>query len=398
MSGYRLPVQGPQMRPLGFGEIFDVAIKIFWRHAGTLMTIVAFVIVPVQILSSLILLSTFPEPDLLGGSMFQPPTPTEPTEIITGEDLALMFAGVIVVWVISFIATALATGASYKAVGDAYLGTKPEWRSSLKYGLRRMHSVAWVTFLSTITLALIFVVVGLVGFLLALIEAAVGITFVIGGFIGAIVLAIWLWAAWSVAIPALLTEDARGSKALTRSFRLVKGGWWRTFGLVFLGYLGAAFVSGIISTVPQIVLLTDVGDSVVASLAISGLGSALASVLTTPFIAALVTVLYFDLRVKKEGFDLQLLAYRIGTAAPTELPEALRPPAPVVPPWPQNWGQPQQWPPPPPPPGWGNPQAWPAPPQTPPAPPPVPPPPAPPAPEPPSSPSDDPASRDDRSP
>jgi hypothetical protein len=360
------------MRPLGFGEIFDVAIKIFGRNAGTLIAIVAFVIVPVQILSTVVLISTFPEPELLSGSVFRPPTPTEPVDVVTGEDVALMFAGIVVVWVVSFVATALATGASFKAVGDAYLGSRPEWKTSLGYGARRMHSVAWVTLLGTILLVLVFVAVGIAGILFSTLDDVLGVVFVIFGFLGAAVLSVWLWTSWSVGIPALLTEDARGSRALRRSFRLVRGGWWRTFGLLVLGYLAAGVVSGIISTLPQLVLLTDVGESTVTSLAITGLGSALASILTTPFLAALVTVLYFDLRVRKEGFDLQLLAYRIGVAPPTELPEALRPPLPAPPPQrpppPQAWPPPSQgWPPTPPAPqGWPPPPGGPQPPQPPP--------------------------------
>jgi hypothetical protein len=358
------------MRPLGFGEIFDVAIKIFWRNAGTLIAIVAFVIVPVQIVSSLILVSTFPEPEVLGGSVFQPATPPETTELISGEDLTLMLAGVVVVWVVSFIATALATGASYKAVGDAYLGQRPDWRTSLRFGTRRMHSVMWITFLSAFLIALLFVVAGFAGFFFALSEEALGVVVFVLGFIAAAVAGVWLWTSWAVALPAMLTEDTRGSKALRRSFQLVRRTWWRTFGLLLLGYVGAGVISGIISTIPQLVLLTDIGDSLAATLTVNGLGTALASILTTPFLTALVSVLYFDLRVRKEGFDLQLLAMRIGAPPPAELPEALRPPAPIGPyppppaypgqgPPPGYWEtQPGYWgpsqqpgPPPPPPPG-----------------------------------------------
>jgi hypothetical protein len=387
------------MRPLGFGEIFDVAIKIFWRNAGTLIAIVAFVIVPVQIISSLILVSTFPEPELLGGSVFQPATPPESTELISGEDLALMLAGVVVVWVVSFIATALATGASYKAVGDAYLGQRPDWRTSLRFGTRRMHSVMWITFLSGFLIALLFVVAGLAGFFFAAADEGLGIAVFVLGFIAAAVLGVWLWTSWGVALPAMLTEDARGSKALRRSFQLVRRTWWRTFGLLLLGYVGAGVISGIISTIPQLVLLTDVGDSLAATLTINGLGTALASILTTPFLTALVSVLYFDLRVRKEGFDLQLLAMRIGTPPPAELPEALRPPAPLgpyppppgypVPPGPPSgqWGAPGQSPPP----GYWAPQPgyWGAPSQ--PGPPPQPPQPGPPPQPPPGSQSPPPA-------
>jgi hypothetical protein len=73
----------------------------------------------------------------------------------------------------------------------------------------------------------------------------------------------------------------------------------------------------------------------------------LASALTTPFTAAVTVVVYFDLRVRKEAFDLELLAEQlgveppVGSAAPTV--ELAPPPAP------EASDQPPFWPPPP---GW----------------------------------------------
>jgi hypothetical protein len=58
-------------------------------------------------------------------------------------------------------------------------------------------------------------------------------------------------------------------------------------------------------------------------------------------------VLYFDLRVRKEGFELELLAQRVGIAPPegtTFAPSPIPPPPPVL-----GDDQPPFWPPPP---GW----------------------------------------------
>jgi hypothetical protein len=103
-------------------------------------------------------------------------------------------------------------------------------------------------------------------------------------------------------------------------------------------------------------------------LVLSGLSGAIGLVIGTPFQAALLTVVYFDLRVRKEGFDLELLAQGIGGSVPAVpvvsgpsplLPsdkEAVRvddPPWPAAPgssdpPWPQPPGsEDPPWPPPP---------------------------------------------------
>ena len=58
-----------------------------------------------------------------------------------------------------------------------------------------------------------------------------------------------------------------------------------------------------------------VDDTSTGALILERVGSLLVSLFTTPFIAAVTTLVYFDLRVRKEGFDLALLAERMGGAS-----------------------------------------------------------------------------------
>jgi hypothetical protein len=52
------------------------------------------------------------------------------------------------------------------------------------------------------------------------------------------------------------------------------------------------------------------------SLLASTISSTISSVIVFPFIAAVITVLYFDLRVRSEGFDLEILARELGSSGP----------------------------------------------------------------------------------
>jgi hypothetical protein len=155
--------------------------------------------------------------------------------------------------------------------------------------------------------------------------------------------AVWLYISFSVAVPSLLAEDLRGRKALRRSFRLVRGRWWPTFGILVLGAILAGIASNVITFALTALTFTELGRETLARLIINALGGTLASVLTTPFQAAFVAVLYFDLRVRKEGFDLLLLADRMGVA-PSGDRSPLAPPPPVA-----SGSEPPFWPPPP---GW----------------------------------------------
>ena len=293
----------PDLRPLRVGEILDVGIKVYTRNAKTLFKLVALVVIPVQIIGVLIIISTIPDA-LAAGSQnpFQftgDPTTTAVPEFELREFLIYM-AGVLVVILLGFVSTAIATGACFKAVTDAYLGDKPDWRSSLRFTIDHFWPLVWVTFIGSL-------------------GAGLGLLF-------CIIPGIWLAIVWSVSTPALLTEGARGTKALSRSFQLVQSRFWPACAVIVISYLIRTMLNSAVGTAVVGLTFTDIGQSVFLTQAMSGAASALAAIIATPFQAAVIAVLYFDLRVRNEGFDLQLLAQRIGASDPSSAHAALLPP------------------------------------------------------------------------
>jgi hypothetical protein len=137
----------------------------------------------------------------------------------------------------------------------------------------------------------------------------------------------------------------KGRKALGRSFRLVRNYWWRTFALVLLGTLLASIVAA--ALVGALTAVTFTAENDVAVTVANVLATIVAGLVTTPFIAAVTIVLYIDLRVRKEGFDLALLAERFGEPGASWSVPA--PPVPLPPARPTGGSQPPYWPPPP---GW----------------------------------------------
>jgi hypothetical protein len=324
------------------GEILDVAINIFTKNFLTFLKIVVVLVVPLQILTVVIQVSTVSDPDLL-------PKLGSSGGRISHDDVPAFLGGQIVILVLNLILAAMANAACFKAIGDAYLGTRPEWRSSLRFAVRHFHSVLWVTILVGVvsTLGLILLVVG----------------------------APWLWFSFAVAVPALLFERLKGTKALRRSFRLVRGRWWATTGSVFAAYVIASIVSGIFSTATRALSLTGAGDSVLGVSTVNAVAAGIGLLFTTPFPAAVTAVVYYDLRVRKEGFDLQLLAERLGVTPSAGgdgfggTPAPYGPGGSPVPVWERQgqggYGGGWQPPPPPPPPPGGS---WPPPPPPPPPP------------------------------
>ena len=136
-------------------------------------------------------------------------------------------------------------------------------------------------------------------------------------------LTIWILVSWSMAIPVLLLEGAEPRTSLRRSRALVRGNWWRLFAIFVVTYFLAAIISsavgalvgGLAALVPG--LSADARGGVLLAVL------AVASALTEPVFPIVVTLLYFDLRVRNEALDLDVLAQRAAVASsPAAAPTA----------------------------------------------------------------------------
>ena len=108
----------------------------------------------------------------------------------------------------------------------------------------------------------------------------------------------------------LLVENVRGMKALGRSFSLVKGRWWATFGTLIVAYLLITIVQLPLSFVLGVMFAAV--DSEVTMAIVTTFVTIVGYAISLPLGAAITALIYFDLRIRKEGFDLELLAQRIG--------------------------------------------------------------------------------------
>ena len=100
---------------------------------------------------------------------------------------------------------------------------------------------------------------------------------------------------------SLMLERLGPVESVVRSWRLVEGYWWRTFGigLIFILLAFAATFLGSLLIMPLDLL----GSSV-----LNGLASALISAVVAPFINIGSTVVYLDLRARQGGEDVMIVA------------------------------------------------------------------------------------------
>ncbi|HTD35811.1 MAG TPA: hypothetical protein VK665_19330, partial [Candidatus Elarobacter sp.] len=101
-----------------------------------------------------------------------------------------------------------------------------------------------------------------------------------------------------VAIPACVVERLSPSQSLSRSSQLTSGYRWQIFGAAFLVFIAAFLVEIVIAA------LLEHPATLVAFEVVTFLWTALVSA----YQAVLVTIIYHDLRVAKEGIDIEQLA------------------------------------------------------------------------------------------
>jgi hypothetical protein len=163
---------------------------------------------------------------------------------ILGELFFFIIAAIL--FALSFLAAAL----GITMIGCSEMeGQRLSWQQAL----RRTFSIRLFRLFVQITLeclALYGLFILLVDFLSLGLAAESGMARLAGAVTGALVIvaAIYLWVKWAFAVVAIAWEDAGIFQSFGRSFSLVRGIWWRTFGILVLLYLIAQFAISIITT------------------------------------------------------------------------------------------------------------------------------------------------------
>jgi len=138
------------------------------------------------------------------------------------------------------------------------------------------------------------IVVILLGYLV-LIVAAVCVAFLVG-----------------IALPALMLERLNAVASMRRAFTLLRGNFWRTFGsFLLIGFI-LSLINNAVSGVLQVVFLAlgslsvNVTVIIVVIVLVVVLSLVVQSVFSYSYLGALFTLMYVDLRIRTEGFDIDL--------------------------------------------------------------------------------------------
>jgi hypothetical protein len=297
-------VSGFELRPLSLGELLDRAFLLYRRNfalfAG-IMVIPSCLIIPIRFFLLRIRGVPFP---------WNKPLPQSNSQAYT-------FVFLFVEWIVYTIAQAATT----YAVADAYLGRFPTIREAYGKIRGRFWRLMGVMFgvgirlFGLILLALI--VAGGIGGLLAAVMTRgsasanpnpmifIITAFVLGGF----AVAIWLAMRYAVSLPAVLLEDINGWAAIRRSVQLSRGRRGQIFlaillGVVVLYAMAFLFQGPFYAGIAMMGIKGQLPNWLILGLSIS---SAIGGAIAGPLLMIILVLFYYDLRIRKEGFDLQHL-------------------------------------------------------------------------------------------
>ena len=308
--GYRPPAAQPgivPLRPLGLGEILDGAFRAIRANPRVMFGLTAVVVTITVALQTVVQWYVV---GLLSGSIADATSTLDPTgELALSESFAPSIGPLLTLPALA-LATTVLTGLLIVSVSRSVLGQQVTIGEVWKGYRGRVGLVVVFTILLSVGSALVMAaLIGLV--VLAAANDQVALAVVIGLVGGGLFLVayIWLLVRTLLVPPAIMLEGASFWSAIRRGWKLSRGSFWRLLGIYLLTSIIVSIVNGLI-TAPASLIATFVFQDPLStsfgSLVLTGVASIIALTLTTVFTAAVVALLYVDVRMRREGLDVEL--------------------------------------------------------------------------------------------
>jgi hypothetical protein len=316
------------LRPMSTSQVLDRTFHLY-RNNFVLFAGIAIITPALKLIALLVQLKIF-------GPLVMPQQPEAFTPQFMQALIVRLGVAFVVGSVIYIVGTALASSATAYAVSMVHLGrstTIAESYSKVKPIFWRILGllcrVLALTFGPLILSYVLFLGVALAMALLARgssAQAAFAVVALVGGLLGfALLVASFVWMFFAVcryalAVPACTLEHIPAKYAVVRSKFLTNGAKGGIFGIILLTGL-MAFILTYVLQLPALLINNAVVMTAKTHLSMAAtvwiyiadfLGGSLAGPITT----IALTLVYYDQRVRKEAFDLQLMMDAMGQSAP----------------------------------------------------------------------------------
>lgn len=304
------------IRPLDVGDILDGTIRVYRRRPWVFVGILA-VIVSIPMFVTQISTNYMQTILLEVAKSFQTSSSSDIASVFTSREYLTASGAMLASGIFLFFLAPIAQAAMVFAVSETILGRVVDLSKSLNH----VKPIA-----GTIILAYFFYLLIALG-VFAVFAVIAGLLISAFGFqnyqmLPIIMFTLFIYSLFMVFltikylfIPQSVVLDNTGVlQGLKRSWGLSTGYWWRTFGI----YMIISVIIGIISMLlGQGVKLMELGIneipgiSKIVGLALSGVIMTCITLFLNPVTFIATTLIYYDLRIRKEGFDLVLLAESI---------------------------------------------------------------------------------------
>lgn len=285
------------IRPMSFGEILDGSLTLYRRNFGVFLQLaVASLIVPVVLLGYFAL--------FMGDRLMMAVMMMQIDPVLVG-----MIALIIVTYIIGVL---MLNAGTIRVISDSYLDRPSSFGQAIGLALSKTLPLFVVGVAKSLLIGLL---AGVTGGALAVLgpmmagSGSLGVLILVVLGIFATWLCIWVAAGYGVTTPVVVLESLGGAfEAFGRSWGLTKGSRGKVVGLFIVATL-------LFNVIPQFIL-SFIGSSMMPTAPKLGMAIQFASFLLPivlyPAISCVLTLMYYDLRVRREAFDLQMLSQQLG--------------------------------------------------------------------------------------
>lgn len=293
------------LRPMEFGEILDGALSLFRRHFGLFLKLsLAVMWLPIALLVFWLV--------RFFGLASSPDNAAALAGMLESEIVPLML-WLLVLGLVYGAAMLLLTAGSIRIISDSYLGREPQFGEALAYGVGRIVPLFLVGVGKSLLLLLLYVLGAVaIGFSVALgkvLGLGIAILATLASVVGTCWLVLYVASGYMVTTPVVVLEALPSAfDSFGRSWELTRGAKLRVFGLVLVAWLIAYLLPWIVLQVIGALIQ----EAAPAAMLPWTVVSAALPIALAPIIPCILTLAYYDLRVKREGFDLQLLGEQLG--------------------------------------------------------------------------------------
>jgi Membrane domain of glycerophosphoryl diester phosphodiesterase len=296
-----------RFRSMSVGEWLDATFTLYRRNFVLIASISAVVQIPYGLLTLILF-----EVSGIAGFVSSPFGSLNPQTATRAQEIAQLnsLLGVLavsggVLLLAALVVFPLGEAATTRTVSDRYLDRPSSLRTAYRAAWGRLRSLIAMILLLIVFYAGCALVLTLVFVLLALVGGpVVGAVIAFVGF-GVLALLIAANFPFALAAPAVVLERVSGWRGLKRSWQLVRPRFWANFGRLLLLALIATIISGVLATILQ---LPGTALDPHNAFVFDQIASAVARVFVGPITYIGVTLLYYDARIRKEGFDIEMLA------------------------------------------------------------------------------------------